>query len=120
VAIEVGTDGAALLEAIYAVDSVAWLREAPGRPDTAACLGCKNYVPTATALLWRTRADGLPPAVRSISSPHDEYSSQVVARSSRFFADELILPAEREFPMKVTRVRRWFVPPRERCVNWLV
>jgi transposase len=69
-AVEVGMDGAALLEAIYAVDAAVWLREIPA-VQILWHVWVQNYVPTATGLRWRTRADGLPPAARYISSPHD-------------------------------------------------
>jgi transposase len=67
---EVGTDGASLLEMIDAVEAPVWLREIPA-VQTLRQVWIQNYVPTETGLRWRTRADGLPPAARYISSPHD-------------------------------------------------
>jgi transposase len=69
-AVEVGADGAALLEAIYAADAALWLREIPA-VQILRQVWVQNYVPSATGLRWRTRSDGLPPAARYISSPHD-------------------------------------------------
>ena len=69
-AAEVGADGAALLAAIDAADAPAWLREIPAI-QVLRRVWIQNDVPTETGLRWRTRADGLPPAARYVSSPHD-------------------------------------------------
>jgi transposase len=69
-AAEVGADGAALLAAVHEVRAPAWLREVPA-VQVMRRIWVQNYVPTETGLRWRTRADGLPPAARYISSRHD-------------------------------------------------
>jgi transposase len=110
-AIEVGTDGAALLEAIYAPDAAAWLREVPA-VQTLRCVWVQNYVPTATGLHWRTRADGLPPAARYISSPHDLEAHFSRGRSLAWIGYKLHITetCESETPHLVTHVETTTAP----------
>ena len=110
-AVEVGTDGAALLESIYALDAAAWLREVPA-VQTLRCVWMQNYVPTATGLRWRTRADGLPPAARYISSPHDLDAHFARGRSLAWIGYKLHITetCESETPHLVTHVETTTAP----------
>ena len=67
---QIGRDGAGLLEAIYSADAPAWLREVPA-VEMVRRIWVQNYLQTEEGLRFRTAADGLPPAARFISSPHD-------------------------------------------------
>jgi Transposase DDE domain len=68
-ALLIGADGNALLEAIYAPAAPAWLREIPA-VDTLRRVWIQNYFWEEGALRWRSK-DDLPPAARFISSPYD-------------------------------------------------
>ena len=108
---EVGTDGAALLEVIYAVDAAPWLREIPA-VQILRHVWVQNYVPTATGLRWRTRADGLPPAARYISSPHDLDAHFGRGRSIAWIGYKLHMTetCEPETPHLVTHVETTTAP----------
>jgi transposase len=72
-AVAIGTDGYALLGAVYAPDAPAWLRTLPA-VDTLRRVWVQNYFYIADAdggrAAWRAD-DAIPPASRFISSPHD-------------------------------------------------
>ena len=106
-----GTDGAALLEANHTVDSPAWLREIPA-VETLRRVWVQNYVATDTGLRWRTRADGLPPAARYISSPHDLEAHFAHGRSIALIGCKLHVTetCEPETPHLVTHVETTTAP----------
>jgi transposase len=110
-AVEVGADGAALLEAIYAADAALWLREIPA-VQILRQVWVQNYVPSATGLRWRTRSDGLPPAARYISSPHDLDAHFSRGRSIAWIGYKLHLTetCEPETPHLVTHVETTTAP----------
>jgi transposase len=77
----IGTDGAALLAAVYAADAPGWLREVPA-VELLRQVWVQNYVPAGDGLRWRTATDGLPPAAQYISAPHEldaHYAGQQIA-----------------------------------------
>lgn len=64
-----GTDGVALLTALYAADSPAWLREVPAIA-TLRQVWVQQYSITAGTTRWRETTE-LPPAAVLINSPYD-------------------------------------------------
>jgi transposase len=64
----VGADGLKLLEAVYRSDAPRELR-AVSAIEILRRVWLQNYVPTEHGVRWRTSADGLPPAMRFLSSP---------------------------------------------------
>ena len=66
----IGQDGLEVLVAVDADDAPPWLRQIPALRVLRA-VWMQNYLPTETGLRWRTEREGLPPAARFISSPHD-------------------------------------------------
>jgi transposase len=65
----VGADGFALLQAVYAADAPAWLREVPAIQTLRRIWVQQYYVPT-TSVRWRV-ADDLPPSADMLNSPYD-------------------------------------------------
>lgn len=110
-AAEVGMDGAALLEMIYTGDAPVWLREVPA-VETLRRVWIQNYVPTQTGLRWRTRADGLPPSARYISSPHDLDAHFARHSSTAWIGYKLHLTetCEPEVPHLITEVETTTAP----------
>lgn len=66
----VGTDGMALLTAIYADDAPLRLREVPA-VEMLQRVWVQNYLQTETGVRWRTSEDGIPKSAQFVSSPHD-------------------------------------------------
>jgi transposase len=110
-AAEVGADGAALLEAIHAVEAPAWLRQVPA-VEILRRVWVQNYVPTDTGVRWRTRADGLPPAAKYISSPHDLDAHYACQRSTAWIGYKIHLTetCTPEEPHLITHVETTTAP----------
>jgi transposase len=68
-AVTVGADGFALLEAVYAVDAPAWLRHVPA-VEMLRRLWVQQYYRDQQELRWRGKGD-LPPGALAIGSPYD-------------------------------------------------
>lgn len=68
-ALTVGTDGYALLTAVYAPSAPQWLREVPA-VKTLRHVWIQNYMRNDDQLHWRT-GDDIPPAAQFMSSPYD-------------------------------------------------
>ena len=66
----IGADGAALLAAVYAPMAPGWLRAVPA-VEVLRRAWVRNYRLDAGGLRWRAPEDGIPPAARFVSSPHD-------------------------------------------------
>jgi transposase len=66
----IGADGFELLEAIYAPEAPAWLRELPAVETLRRVWLQKYYAPDGGPIRWRSAADS-PPAARLIHSPYD-------------------------------------------------
>ena len=65
----VGLDGYALLDAIDAEDAPAWLRDVPA-VKALRSIWVPHYDRSRTGICWRTATAGVPPAARTLSSPH--------------------------------------------------
>jgi transposase len=68
-AVQVGTDGLRLLEAVDALTAPPWLRHVPA-VATLRQVWVQQFVVIEDTLCWRDAAD-LPPAARRIASPYD-------------------------------------------------
>jgi len=66
----IGADGATLLAAIYADAAPPRLREEPA-VEVLRRVWVQNYLQTEAGVRWRTDEEGIPPAARFVSSPHD-------------------------------------------------
>ena len=64
----IGHDGRTLLQAIYAADASAWLRQVPA-VDLMRRVWVQHYLQTQDTLQWRSNED-LTPAALFISSPY--------------------------------------------------
>jgi transposase len=69
-ACQIGEDGRALLQAIYAASAPAWLRQLPAI-EILRQVWLQNYLVTAAGQLHWRQSGNLPPAARFISSPYD-------------------------------------------------
>jgi transposase len=67
---QVGADGRALLAALDAPETPAWLGEVPA-VVTLRLVWLQQFYEEAGELRWRTEAEGTPPSSRFISSPYD-------------------------------------------------
>jgi transposase len=67
---EVGVDGYALLTALYAPLTPAWLREEPA-VETLRRVWVQQFYCEEGCVRWRTEHEGIPPAGLFISSPYD-------------------------------------------------
>jgi hypothetical protein len=68
-AVTVGTDGFALLEAVYAAEAPGWLRQVPA-VQTLRRLWLQQYYRDQQGLRWRDKSE-LPPGALAIGSPYD-------------------------------------------------
>jgi transposase len=68
-AVIVGTDGFALLEALYAAEAPGWLRQVPA-VQTLRRLWLQQYYRDQQGLRWRDKSE-LPPGALAIGSPYD-------------------------------------------------
>ena len=68
-AVTVGTDGFALLDAVHATDAPGWLRQVPA-VQTLRTVWIQQYYRERQGLRWRGK-DELPPAALAIDSPYD-------------------------------------------------
>jgi hypothetical protein len=68
-AVTVGADGFALLDAVHAADAPAWLRQVPAL-QTLRAVWIQQYYRDRQGLRWRGKGE-LPPAALAIDSPYD-------------------------------------------------
>ena len=68
-AVIVGADGLVLLDAVYAADAPAWLRQVPA-VETLRRIWVQQYYRDGQGLRWRGKAE-LPPAALAIDNPYD-------------------------------------------------
>jgi transposase len=85
-AVTIGTDGYALLGAVYASDAPAWLRALPA-VETLRRVWVQNYLHIVDGAggraAWRVD-DAIPPASQFISSPHDGDAHYARKRSTQW------------------------------------
>jgi hypothetical protein len=68
-AVTVGADGFALLEAVHAADAPGWLRQVPA-VQTLRAVWIQQYYRNRHGLRWRGKGE-VPPAASAIDSPDD-------------------------------------------------
>jgi transposase len=68
-AVTVGADGFALLDAVHATDAPAWLRQVPA-VQTLRAVWIQQYYRDRQGLRWRGKGE-VPPAALAIDSPYD-------------------------------------------------
>ena len=67
---QIGMDGHALLDRIYATEAPRWLSQLPAI-EILRCIWVQQFYRLEGEVCWRTEAEGLPPAAQFISSPYD-------------------------------------------------
>jgi hypothetical protein len=116
---QVGRDGHLLLAVILAQDAPRWLREIPA-VELLRCVWVENFslAPADTGpkggavagepakVRWRTTADGLPPALRLITSPYDPDGHFAQKRSTKWigYKAQLTETCDDERPNLITHV----------------
>ena len=88
-ALAVGDDGFALLQALHAPDAPPWLREVPAAA-MLRLVWLQNYTRTGTEVRWRTEEE-TPPAARFIISPYDEDVHLAFRRNMHWIGDKIHL-----------------------------
>jgi transposase len=77
-AVTVGTDGFALLEAVYAADAPPWLRQVEA-VQTLRVVWIQQYYRDRDGLRWRDKSE-LPPGALAIGSPYDTQARYGIKR----------------------------------------
>jgi transposase len=77
-AVTVGTDGFALLEAVYAADAPMWLRDVEA-VQTLRVVWIQQYYRDQQGVRWRDRSE-LPPGALAIGSPYDTQARYGIKR----------------------------------------
>jgi transposase len=67
---QIGMDGHALLDRIYATEAPRWLSQLPAI-EILRCIWVQQFYRLEGEVRWRTEVEGLPPASLFISSPYD-------------------------------------------------
>jgi transposase len=101
----VGDDGRALLQALFAPATPAWLREIP-TVNRLRQVWVQQYVVDETGLRWRTEVDGLPPSSRFLSSPYDPDAHLAKKGATQWvgFKIHLTETCEEDLPELITNV----------------
>ncbi len=104
-ALLVGADGVALLDALVAPTAPPWLREVPAL-DSLRRVWLQNFYVQDERLQWRTETVGLPPAARFISSPYDLEAHLATKRSTHWVGYKLHLTetCDDDLPSLITHV----------------
>jgi transposase len=110
-ALAIGADGHALLGAVYAPEAPPWLREVPA-VETLRRVWVQQFYMEGEALHWRTEEQGVPPAARFISSPHDRDAHYAQKRSTQWVGYKVHVTetCEDDLPRLVTNVETTSAP----------
>ncbi len=103
----IGTDGLALLTAVYAATAPAWLRDLPAVRTLRAVWVQQYDAPDATgAVRWRDEADW-PPSAVLIQSPHDPDARDSTKRDTHWVGDKAPLTetCDADTPSLITDVQ---------------
>ena len=114
----IGTDGHALLEAIYAAPAPEWLRKVPA-VETLRQVWVQQYYLAEGALRWRTAAEhGLAEAALSIHSPHDREARYADKRSTTWvgYKAHLTETCDEDQPRLITQVETTQAPVPDHAV----
>jgi transposase len=104
-ALTIGADGYTLLAAAYAPDAPPWLCQVPA-VTTLRQVWVQNFYHEADALGWRTEAQGLPPALRFVSSPYDSDAHYAKKHTTQWVGYKVHLTetCEEDLPRLITHV----------------
>jgi transposase len=80
-AVTVGADGLALLDAVRAADAPGWLRQVPAVQTLRAVSGSSSTTATGKGLRWRGKGE-VPPAALAIDSRYDTDARYAVKRGA--------------------------------------
>jgi transposase len=101
----VGMDGDALLDAMDREDAPKWLREVPA-VETLRRIWVQQCYRSSEGVRWRTAAEGLPPAVRMMSSPYDRDAHDAKKYTTSWVGDKVHCTesCEKDQPPLITHV----------------
>ena len=108
----IGSDGHALLDALYAAETPPWVREIPA-VETLRRVWVRQYYVTAQTVRWRSLEDqGLPPAHLLINSPYDPDAHCAAKRNTQWVGYKVHLTetCDEDCPRLITNVETTAAP----------
>jgi transposase len=104
-ALTIAADGYALLDAAYAPDAPAWLRQVPA-VQTLRRVWVQNFYKEGDILHWRTEARGFPAASDFISSPYDHDAHYAKKNTTQWVGYKIHVTetCEEDLPRLITEV----------------
>lgn len=108
---QIGADGHALLDALYADPTEPWLIQIPA-VQTLRRVWIQQFYRTETDAHWRTDAQGVPPAALFIGSPYDPEAHYAKKRSTSWVGYKVHLTevCEEDQPHLITHVETTAAP----------
>jgi transposase len=108
---QIGADGYALLDAIYAQETAAWLRQIPAL-EIMRQVWVQQFYRSEADIHWRTEAEGVPPSALFIASPYDPEAHFAKKRSTSWVGYKVHLTesCEENQPHLITHVETTAAP----------
>ena len=108
---QIGADGHALLDAIYAHETEAWLRQIPA-VEIMRQVWVQQFYRSEADIQWRTEAEGVPPSALFIASPYDPEAHFAKKRSTSWVGYKVHLTesCEEDQPHLITHVETTAAP----------
>lgn len=104
-ALKVGTDGYALMAAVFSENAPEWLRRVPA-VETLRRVWVQQYYVQDDTITWRTEKEGVPPSRQFISSPYDLDAHLAKKRTTQWVGYKVHLTesCEEDQPHLITHV----------------
>ena len=108
---QIGADGHALLDAIYAHETEPWLRQIPA-VEIMRQVWVQQFYRSEADIQWRTEAEGVPPSALFIASPYDPEAHFAKKRSTSWVGYKVHLTesCEEDQPHLITHVETTAAP----------
>ena len=108
---QIGADGHALLDAIYAQETEPWLRQIPA-VEIMRQVWVQQFYRSEMDIQWRTEAEGVPPSALFIASPYDPEAHFAKKRSTSWVGYKVHLTesCEEDQPHLITHVETTAAP----------
>ena len=108
---QIGADGHALLDAIYAYETEPWLRQIPA-VEIMREVRVQQFYRSEADIHWRTEAEGVPPLAWFIASPYDPEVHFAKKRSTSWVGYKVHLTesCEEDQPHLITHVETTAAP----------
>ena len=108
---QIGADGHALLDAIYAYETEPWLRQIPA-VEIMRQVWVQQFYRSEADIHWRTEAEGVPPSALFIASPYDSEAHFAKKRSTSWVGYKVHLTesCEEDQPHLITHLETTAAP----------